>query len=81
VFIRSAFAVKARGSVIYTGYFWSSLMSSDCDWTVMNVIDLQKNNSLQVQLGYPSDLHRGTITDRRGDSRIIDIFRKKKLTP
>jgi hypothetical protein len=80
--IRSAFAVKARGTVVYTGYFWSSIMSSNCDWTVMNIINLQKSNSLSVELGYPMDLYRGTITDKRGDSRILDVLRKdNKLTP
>lgn len=80
--IRSAFAIKAKGTVVYTGYFWSSIMSSNCDWTVMNIIDLQKNNSLQVELGYPSDLYHSRIADRRSDTRILDILRKdNKLTP
>jgi hypothetical protein len=80
--IRTAFAVKAGGTVVYTGYFWSSILSSNCDWTVIDVFKLPKSNDLHVQLGYPSDLYRGTITDRRGDSRILDILRKdNKLTP
>jgi hypothetical protein len=80
--IRKAFAIKANNVVVYTGYFWSSIMSSNCDWTVMDVIDLPSQKTLKVQLGYPSDLYRGTVPDRRSDTRIFDVLRAdNKLLP
>ena len=80
--IRKAFAIKANNVVVYTGYFWSSIMSSNCDWTVMDIIDLPSQKTLKVQLGYPSDLFRGTVPDRRSDNRIFDVLRAdNKLLP
>jgi hypothetical protein len=80
--IRKAFAIKAKNTVVYTGYFWSSIMSSTCDWAIMDVIDLPIQKTLKVQLGYPSDLFRGTVPDRRSDNRIFDILRAdNKLIP
>jgi hypothetical protein len=80
--IRKAFAIKAKNTVVYTGYFWSSIMSSTCDWTVMDIIDLPTQKTLKVQLGYPSDLFRATVPDRRSDNRIFDILRAdNKLLP
>jgi hypothetical protein len=71
--IRMAFAVKARGSVIYTGYFWSSIMSSSCDWTVMNILELPTKNQMNVSLEYPDPF--ANVADRRNDKRIIDVFK------
>jgi hypothetical protein len=80
--IRKAFAIKAKNTVVYTGYFWSSIMSSTCDWAIMDIIDLPIQKTLKVQLGYPSDLFRGTVPDRRSDNRIFDILRAdNKLIP
>jgi hypothetical protein len=73
--IRKAFAVKAQNSVIYTGYFWSSTMSSDCNWAIMDVIDLPSDNKLKVRLGYPNELYKDGILDRRLDKRLFDILK------
>jgi hypothetical protein len=80
--IRKAFAIKAKNTVVYTGYFWSSIMSSTCDWTIMDIIDLPMAKTLKIQLGYPSDLYRGLVPDRRSDKRIFDILKNdNKLIP
>jgi hypothetical protein len=71
--IRMAFAVKARGAVIYTGYFWSSIMSSSCDWMVMDILELPTKNQMVVGVEYPNPSNNGT--DRRNDKRIIDVFK------
>jgi hypothetical protein len=71
--IRMAFAVKARGAVIYTGYFWSSIMSSNCDWMVIDILDLPTKNQMSVALEYPDPF--ANVVDRRNDKRIIDVFK------
>jgi hypothetical protein len=80
--IRKAFAIKAKNTVVYTGYFWSKIMSSTCDWTIMDVIDLPLKKTLSVELGYPNDLYKGLVPDRRSDNRIFDILKAdNKLVP
>ena len=73
--IRMAYAVKAKGEVIYTGYFWSNVMSSSCDWGVMDIIDLPIKNEIIVKIGYPWLLAGDNIPDKRNDKRIIDVLK------
>jgi hypothetical protein len=80
--IRMAYAVKVKDTVIYTGYFWSSIMSSSCDWGVMDIIDLPLKNEIAVRVGYPGLAAGDVIPDKRNDKRIIDILKSgNKLIP
>lgn len=71
-----AFAVKANGILIYSGYFWPSLSSASCDWVVIDPIMTSINNKMKVRLGYPGLIQGQVIPDKRNDSRIIEIFEK-----
>jgi hypothetical protein len=80
--IRMAYAVKAKGTVVYTGYFWSSVMSSSCDWGVMDIVDLPIKNEITVRVGYSGVAVGDNIPDKRNDKRIIDAFKSgNKLIP
>ncbi len=70
----SAFAIKADGALIYSGYFWPSYSSASCDWVVIDPIMTSYDNKMKVNLGYPGLVHRQLIPDKRNDSRIIKIF-------
>ncbi len=70
-----AFAVKANGVLIYSGYFWPSLSSAGCTWVVIDPIMISSDNKMKVSLGYPGPPIEGqVIPDNRNDSRIIKIF-------
>ena len=71
-----AFAVKANGTLIYSGYFWPSYSSSSCDWIVIDPIMTSINNKIMVSLGYPGLIQGQVIPDNRNDSRIIEIFER-----
>ncbi len=68
-----AFAVKADGIIIYSGYFWSCYSSSSCDWIVIDPI-MTGLGKMKVSLGYPGLVQGQIIPDNRNDSRIIKIF-------
>ena len=70
-----AFAVKANGTLIYSGYFWPSYSSASCDWIVIDPIMTSVGNKITVSLGYPGLFQGQVIPDNRNDSRIIDILR------
>lgn len=69
-----AFAVKANGTLIYSGYFWPSYSSATCDWIVIDPIMTSIGNKITVSLGYPGLVQEQVIPDYRNDSRIIEIF-------
>ena len=68
------FAIKANGTLIYSGYFWPSYSSASCDWIVIDPTMISIENTIWVQLGYPGLLQGQVIPDKRNDSRIIKIF-------
>ena len=69
-----AFAVKANGTLIYSGYFWPSYSSASCDWVVIDPMMSSIDNKIIVSLGYPGLFQGQVIPDKRNDSRIIEIF-------
>lgn len=69
------FAIKANGTLIYTGYFWPSYSSASCDWVVIDPIMANIGNKIQVRLGYPGLIQGQTIQDKRNDERIIQILK------
>ena len=71
-----AFAVKANGTIIYSGYFWPSYSSASCDWIVIDPIMISTDNKINVSLGYPGLFQGQVIPDKRNDSRIIEIFER-----
>ncbi|MDA3910282.1 MAG: hypothetical protein PF448_02845 [Bacteroidales bacterium] len=71
-----AFAIKANDTLIYTGYFWPSLSSASCDWTVIDPFMINIGNKIQVKLGYPGLVQGQIIQDKRNDRRIIRIFKQ-----
>lgn len=73
-----AFAIKANGTVIYSGYFWPSYSSAGCDCVVIDPLMASIGNKIYVQLGYPRLLQGQVIPDKRNDSRIIKIFESDK---
>ena len=70
-----AFAVKANGTIIYSGYFWPSFSSASCDWIVIDPLMSSVGNKITVSLGYPGLAQGQAIPDKRNDSRIIKIFK------
>ncbi len=71
----AAFAVKANGVLIYSGYFWPSLSSAICDWIVIDPLMTSSGNKITVRLGYPGTIEGQAIPDNRNDRRIIEIFK------
>ncbi|NLB67523.1 MAG: hypothetical protein GX798_03575 [Bacteroidales bacterium] len=71
-----AFAIKANGEIIYTGYFWPSYSSATCDWVYIDPIMTSFDNKMEVCLGYPGPMPGQEIPDKRNDSRIIKIFKR-----
>ncbi len=71
-----AFAVKANGILIYSGYFWPSYSSASCDWVVIDPMMTSIDNKIKVSLGYPGLIQGQVIPDNRNDSRIIEIFER-----
>ena len=71
-----AFAVKADGNIVYTGYFWPLYLSSTCDWVYIDPILTSFDNKMEVCLGYPGPMPGQAIPDKRNDSRIIKIFKR-----
>jgi len=71
-----AFALKANGILIYSGYFWPGYSSASCDWVVIDPIMTSADNKIKVCLGYPGLIQGQVIPDKRNDSRIIDIFER-----
>lgn len=69
-----AFAIKANGTLIYSGYFWPSYSSANCDWIVIDPLMTSIGNKIRVNLGYPGLIQEQEIPDKRNDSRIIKIF-------
>ena len=70
-----AFAVKANGTLFYSGYLWPSYSSASCDWIVIDPIMTSVGNKMTVSLGYPGLFQGQVIPDNRNDSRIIEIFK------
>ncbi|MDD3788029.1 MAG: hypothetical protein PHO94_04970 [Petrimonas sp.] len=71
-----AFAVKANGILIYSGYFWPSYSSASCDCIVIDPMMTSVDDKIKVSLGYPGLIQGQVIPDNRNDSRIIMIFEK-----
>lgn len=72
---RMAFGVVANKQLIYTGYFWTGLSSSICNWTIIDVVLMEETNELNVQLGYPYLMEGMNIPDKRNHDQILNIFR------
>ena len=70
------FAVKAKGKLIYSGYFWPSYSSAGCDCIVIDPMMISVDNKIRVSLGFPGLIHGQVIPDNRNDIRIIEIFEK-----
>lgn len=75
---KKAFAVTIDKEIIYTGYFWTPFSSSICDWVTIDPTDMENNNGLKVNLGYPSNLYGNNLVDLRNDSRIILMLKRDK---
>ena len=71
-----AFAVKANGTIIYSGYFWPSYSSASCDWIVIDPMMTGVENKIKVSLGYPGLIQGQVIPDNRNNSQIIEIFER-----
>lgn len=71
-----AFAIKANGELVYTGYLWPSYSSATCDWAYIDPIATSFDNKMEVCLGYPGPMSGQAIPDKRNDPRIIKIFKK-----
>jgi len=71
-----AFALKANGNVIYTGYFFPSYSSMICDWVVIDPIGIEYHNELKVKLGYPRLSEEMTIPDNRNNELILAILKR-----
>jgi hypothetical protein len=71
-----AFTIKANGELIYSGYFWPSYSSATCDWIVIDPLTTIIGNKITVKLGYPGLNQGQTISDKRNDNRIIQIFER-----
>jgi len=69
-----AFAIKANGVIVYTGYFWPGYSSASCNWVIIDPLSLYSGNNLRVQLGYPGPIEGQVVPDKRNDKRILDIF-------
>lgn len=70
-----AFAVSVNGEPIYTGAFWTLLSSQSFDGIVILVdpIEVAKEPTVQIQLGYPGpDFFRGD--DPRSDPRVLQAL-------
>ena len=72
------FAVMIDGELIYTGYFWPSLLSSSCDWLVLDPLMADYYHGIKIQLGYPGLVDGEVIPDNRNDSRIIELLKRDK---
>jgi len=71
-----AFAVTVDKNIIYTGYFWPGYASTIKKWFTIDPILNSGNNTLKVQLAYPTNSFAGTYTDLRNDPRMIKVFRR-----
>lgn len=71
-YFKKPFAVAIGKEIIYTGYFWSLISSSACDWTTAIPI----GEHLFIHPGYPDFLQAQPGQDRRNDRRILEIFRR-----
>ena len=70
----SPFVAKIDSKVIYTGSFWGSFSSLSYSGIVIDALRIQ-NNTISVDLGYPSSqFFEGD--DNRNDPRILDHFQK-----
>ncbi|MCE1197738.1 MAG: hypothetical protein LWW85_02110 [Marinilabiliales bacterium] len=77
-----AFALKADGTVIYTGYFWPSYSSASCDWITIDPLMMTTGDSFSVNLGYPGLFAGMVIPDKRNDERLLEALRQhNKLIP
>ncbi len=70
-----AFAVVANNEIIYSAYFWPLYSSLSCDWITADPLSLKIKNELYVKLGYPGLLENQSISDKRNDKRILEIFK------
>ena len=71
-YFKKPFAVAIGKEIIYTGYFWSALSSTGCDWTTA----IPLGPELLIQLSYPGPIDGVLVPDRRNDHRILEIFRR-----
>jgi hypothetical protein len=70
----SLFAARIDGEEIYTGSFWVSFSSLSYSGIVIDALRIQ-NNTIRIDLGYPSSQFFEGV-DNRNDPRIIDHFQK-----
>ena len=69
---KEAFAIKANGIFIYSGYFWTGLSSLSCDWVVMTDLSITTDNKFTVELGY--GVENVVIPDNRNNNIILEMF-------
>jgi len=70
-YYQKPFAVTIGHEIIYTGYFWSLVSSTACDWTTA----VPLGNQLIIELGYPGPSGK-PIIDRRNNKQLLEIFRR-----
>jgi hypothetical protein len=68
------FVARIDGQEIYTGSFWVSFSSLSYSGIVIDSLRIQ-NNTLRIDLGYPSSQFFEGV-DNRNDPRILDHFQK-----
>lgn len=71
-YYQKPFALAIGKEIIYTGYFWSLISSTGCDWLVA----LPLGQELKIFSGYPGFSPDQQIPDRRNDPRLLEILKK-----
>ena len=71
-----AFAVKANGELIYTGYFVPGYSSRLWFWNVIDPIMPSYNGECYVKRVVLQGGDQPVYPDKRNDPRILEIFRK-----
>lgn len=71
---RTPFALTVDRQVIFTGYYMPLFMSSTCEHSI--TINDGLNNTLNVQLGYPS-FFGASVEDRRNHPKILESLLKQ----
>lgn len=71
-YYQKPFALAIGKEIIYTGYFWSLISSTSCDWLVA----VPLGQELKIFSGYPGVSLDQPIPDRRNDPRLLEILKR-----
>ncbi len=64
-----SFALVLGDSVVYTGYFWPSILSKSCNWFTADPYFVKSHRTLKIELGYPESYQHG-IKDVRDNPAL-----------